>query len=283
MQILRVFNNNVVLARGGEGEVVVTGRGVGFGARRGDVVDDAKVARVFVPSDGRDPDHSAEMLAHLPEHRIAQVTAALEAVGAPEQLRDKLTLITAIADHLEYASWRARTGEEATYLLRSEVSNLYPREWDLSVRLLAEVNRRQPADAQLPDAETTALALHLVNAGFATGDLSDTYRMTGIIQQMLEVVEAELGEALDMASISVARFITHVRYLFVRLTRNQQLDHAHSPLTRQLVDAYPREIACARKIAAVVELRFDTALTEDEILYLGLHIVRLGETERKKK
>ena len=38
MQILRVFNNNVVLARGGEGEVVVTGRGVGFGARRGDVV-----------------------------------------------------------------------------------------------------------------------------------------------------------------------------------------------------------------------------------------------------
>lgn len=68
MQILRVFNNNVVLARSGEhgGEVVATGRGIGFGKKQGDVLDPAAVTRVFVPAEGRDPDHSAQMLAGLP-------------------------------------------------------------------------------------------------------------------------------------------------------------------------------------------------------------------------
>lgn len=36
MEILRVFNNNVVLAKGGDGgEVILTGRGLGFQAKPG--------------------------------------------------------------------------------------------------------------------------------------------------------------------------------------------------------------------------------------------------------
>ncbi|MCT1663424.1 PRD domain-containing protein [Corynebacterium sanguinis] len=284
MQILRVFNNNVVLARSGEhgGEVVATGRGIGFGKKQGDVLDPAAVTRVFVPAEGRDPDHSAQMLAGLPAERVAQVAVALEAVGAPADSRNRLTLVTAISDHLEFAAARAASGEELNYPLRSEVLHLYPREYEMGVELLAEINRRQRAAGatELPDSETTALALHLVNAGFSTGDLAQTYQMTGVIQQMLEIVAAGLSITLNTASISVARFITHVRYLLVRLSHGRQLDHGQSPLTRQLLDAYPREVACARQVATVVELRFDCALTEDEIAYLGLHIVRLGETQR---
>lgn len=283
MQILRVFNNNVVLARSGGhgGEVVATGRGIGFGRKSGDEIDDASVARVFVPADGRDPDHSAEIIAGLPAGRVAQVAAALEAANAPEQLRGKLTLVAALSDHIEFALHRA--GREAVeYPLRSEVINLYPDEYELGVALLREINARQreAGEQELPESEATAVALHLVNAGFSTGDLTHTYRMTGVIQQMLEVVSAGLGVSLDGTSISVARFITHVRYLLVRLSRGDQLDHGASPLTRQLLAAYPGEMACARTVASVVELRFDCALTEDEIAYLGLHIIRLGESER---
>ena len=85
MEILRVFNNNLVLARdpGGD-EVILTGRGLGFQARPGQVVDPAKVVRRFVPSDGRDPDHQAELLAGIPPEHIQLVSAVLaEARVAP--------------------------------------------------------------------------------------------------------------------------------------------------------------------------------------------------------
>ena len=79
----------------------------------------------------------------------------------------------------------------------------------------------------------------------------------------------------ESASISTARFITHARYLFVRLARGAQLDHGNSPLTKELLRAHPREMAIARKVAHVVELRFGQPLTDDEIAYLGLHVARL--------
>ena len=43
-------------------------------------------------------------------------------------------------------------------------------------------------DTPLPESEAIALALHLVNAGFASGDLSQTYRMTGLIQQLIAII-----------------------------------------------------------------------------------------------
>ncbi|WKD58151.1 Transcription antiterminator LicT [Corynebacterium capitovis DSM 44611] len=279
MQILRVFNNNVVLARDGEGgEVVVTGRGIGFQARQGDEVDAAKVQRVFRPTEGRDPDHSAQMIAGLPAENVLAVAEALDAVGAPATIRQRLSFIAAIADHVTLAAQRAREGKVLEYPLRAEVLTLYPDEYALGEKLLAELNKtlKDP----LPQTEAVALAMHIVNAGFAGGDLSYTYRMTGVIQQMIDIVAAELGVALDSSSISVARFITHVRYLFVRLSRGEQLNHDRSVLAKQLLAEYPREMLCARKVASVVELRFDSELTTDEIAYLGLHIVRLGETER---
>ena len=42
MEILRVFNNKVVLAKGGDGgEVILTGRGLGFQAKPGQTVDES--------------------------------------------------------------------------------------------------------------------------------------------------------------------------------------------------------------------------------------------------
>ena len=77
MKILRVFNNNVVLAKDGAREVIVTGRGLGFQAKPGQRVDDAKIVRVFVPADGRDPDHIAELLSEIPPEIIRLVTDAM--------------------------------------------------------------------------------------------------------------------------------------------------------------------------------------------------------------
>ena len=79
MEILRVFNNNVVLAKGGDGgEVILTGRGLGFQAKPGQTVDESKVVRTFVPSDGRDPDHLAQMLADIPPEIIRVVVESMQ-------------------------------------------------------------------------------------------------------------------------------------------------------------------------------------------------------------
>ncbi|MHC2548470.1 PRD domain-containing protein [Corynebacterium hesseae] len=272
MQLLRVFNNNVVLARRGAEDVIVTGRGIGFQAHPGTEVDPAKVVKVFVPDSGRDPDHMAAMIAGIPGEYVQLVIDAMHSVDMSEALRSKLTLVVAIADHIHGAVNR---GNAVSYPLEAEVRHLYSDDFALAQQLLTAINGglHKPL---APD-EAVAITLHLVNAGFAVGDLSGTYRMTGLIQQILAVIGSHIDTELNSEDISVARFITHLRYLFVRMAEHQQLDSDDRQVATAISARYPDAVETAQMVANLIELRLDSALTPDEVSYLTLHIARLEE------
>ncbi|OXN01161.1 PRD domain-containing protein [Bifidobacterium vansinderenii] len=275
MEILRVFNNNVVLAKDDDGgEVILTGRGIGFQGKPGKSIDPASVVRKFVPSDGRDPDHLAQMLTDIPPETLRSVLESMKEAGLDESALGSTTLVVALADHVDNAVARARNGVHIAYPLMGEVRNLYPKEYAQSQALLKSLNKR--LDGVLPDEETTALSLHLVNAGFSSGDLTYTYTMTGVIQQMLAIIEQSYGVTLDQASVNVGRFITHLRYLFVRIHQNQQLESEPDPIVAAIRDSYPEAMQCASRIASVLELRLDADITEDEVAYLALHVARVA-------
>lgn len=222
MDVLRVFNNNVVLARDGDREVILTGRGIGFQAKPGQHVDDAKIVRRFIPVDGKDPDHMAQQVAGIPPEIIRLVTDAMNRTGLKEQADKQPTLVMALADHICGAIQRAQRKQNIEYPLEAEVRSLYADEYAKGVAMVDAMNTY--LGGALPRSEAVALALHLVNAGFSGGDLSATYTMTGIIQQMIAVIEGAYGITLAQDSVNVARFITHLRYLFVRIHQHEQLD-----------------------------------------------------------
>lgn len=273
MQLLRVFNNNVVLARRGAEDVIVTGRGIGFQAKPGAEIDPAKVVKVFVPDSGRDPDHLAAMIASIPGEYVQLVIDAMHSVDMSETLRSKLTLVVAIADHIHGAVSRGNT---VSYPLEAEVRHLYADDFSLAQQLLAAIN--SGLHKPLAPDEAVAITLHLVNAGFAVGDLSGTYRMTGLIQQILAVIGSHNDTELNSEDISVARFITHLRYLFVRMAEHQQLDSDDRQVATAISARYPDAVETAQMVANLIELRLDSTLTPDEVSYLTLHIARLEES-----
>jgi len=274
MELVRVFNNNVVLAKDDAGrDVILTGRGLGFQARPGQTVDPAQIVRIFVPADGRDPDHLAQLLAGIPPEHIALVSAALADVGLDCLTRNP-ALVIALADHVSFALRRIAVGMEMDYPLLAEVQNLYAEEYANAAALLCAINAR--SETQLPSAEAVGLALHLVNAGFATGDLSYTYTMTGAIQQLVNVIEQTFSLNLGSGSVSVGRFVTHLRYLFVRIHQHRQLDEKHSPIGVVIRATYPHEVECALRLASLLELCLGSPLTEDEVSYLALHVARVA-------
>ena len=261
MEVLRVFNNNVVLAKDGNSEVILTGRGLGFQAKPGQRIDETKVVKRFVPSDGRDPDHMAELLSNIPPEIIRLVTEAMTRIGMGAQIERRPALVMALADHLTGAIRRINKGVEVEYPLQAEVQSLYAHEYEQAEKLVAVLNSY--LGGILPDGEVVAFALHLVNAGFTTGDLTRTYKITGVIQQMIKVIEQSYNVKLDQHSVNVGRFITHLRYLFVRISQNKQLDSEPQPIIDTIKETYSDAMRCADKIA------------EDEIAYLALHVSRV--------
>ena len=169
MDVLRVFNNNVVLARDGDREVILTGRGIGFQAKPGQHVDDAKIVRRFIPVDGKDPDHMAQQVAGIPPEIIRLVTDAMNRTGLKEQADKQPTLVMALADHICGAIQRAQRKQNIEYPLEAEVRSLYADEYAKGVAMVDAMNTY--LGGALPRSEAVALALHLVNAGFSGGDI----------------------------------------------------------------------------------------------------------------
>lgn len=129
MKILKIINNNVVSACDEKGkEIVVMGKGLGFGKKSGDILDELKIEKKFSM-----PDESVtrleELLRDIPYEYIQ--TANKIIAMAKEKYGMKLSKIIYITltDHLNFAITRLKKGIVVENALLWEIKRFYQREF----------------------------------------------------------------------------------------------------------------------------------------------------------
>ncbi len=275
MRVAKVFNNSVVLGVDEQGgEVVLFGRGVGFQAKRGDEVDESVVERRFVPG----ANASAERIAALVEELPAEEIDLAERIVAEGRTRlgDHVTghVLVPLADHISFALRRAREGVPTIdYPLRYEVESLYPEELGFARHALDMIENA--TGVRLPEVEAVPLALHFVNAQFGARDISTTMNMTTELAHLLDIIREEYSADIDEDSTAVARFVTHLRYLYVRGRSGIRRDLETPPLAEAIKATQPREHATALRMAEYLGERYGWDVGEGEVLYLSIHVMRL--------
>jgi len=274
VEVQKVYNNNVVLAVDGDREMVLTGRGLGYQARRGDVVNPALVQQVFVPDAQHDVDQLSAFLTELPPEHLALAAEILAQAQTELGTEFGQSMVIPLADHLSFAIKRVRQHIEVGYPLRAEVAHLYPNELRAARNGVALARERTGVD--LPQDEAIPIALHFVNAMFATDDLSRTVRMTELFRQVFEVLDSAYGRHFDTEGINAARFITHLRYFFVRVHTGQQLVENPASFAATIRASFPEAYLCAERVKVLLELRLEQPITSDEVVYLTLHVARLA-------
>ena len=275
MKVERVFNNNVVLASTPDSrQVVLTGRGVGFGVHPGAPVDEQRVAQRFVPDATHSQEQLAAFLTDIPPEHLLIATEILELARVELGLNFAQSMVIPLADHLSFAVKRVRSGISLDFPLRAEVAHLYPQE--LAAASLAVTHLRERTGLPIPADEAVPIALHLVNAQFATDDLSRTFQMTEVFHQIFSVLESAYQRRFEASSMNAARFVTHLRYFFVRVEGAKQLDDKQTGFGNAIRTSFPEAYACALKVRALLELRLGKPITDDEVTYLTLHVARLA-------
>lgn len=275
MEIVKVLNNNVVLATDSDGsQVILTGRGLGFQKSAGQRVDPAKIVEVFTPSTREEYVTLRDFLVDISPEYIGVARMIVDAAQAEWQTTFQQALIVALADHLVFAVKRAETGTVTPHPLKGEVSHLFPNEYQMARRSIAMA--REVGRLPLSDEDAVAITLHFVNAiAFATNDLSQTFAMTEVLSQVFEVLESAYGREFPTDDINSARFVTHLRYFFSRAASGQQLAEQPRAFNVSVLESFPEAAQAAQKVRVLLEMRLGTSLTDDEATYLILHIARL--------
>lgn len=273
--IVRVYNNNLVLARQPDGqEVILMGRALGYAKHQGDAINDAAIEMRFVPESAR----ADKIAGSLADASMAEARLASQVIEmAHEQLgvRVSQALLLAVVDHLVFAIRRAREGISIDIPLGWEVRQLYPAEVSVGRAALALV--ADQLGVQLPADEAVAFALHFVNAQLASPDISRTIRMTEMIGRVWAIVFEESGRLVNPDSVAAGRFVTHLRYLVTRLDGERPTGQPPEGLVSIVSQIHPRALAVAQLVAGELEANWQCSVRADEAAYLALHIARLWD------
>ena len=280
MLVIKKINNNVAVCVDGNGrELIALGKGIGFPATPYTLTDLNKIERTFYSVD----EYYYPLLNSIPDEVIsfAAREVAVAQASLPYETHD--SLILALADHLAFAMERTKKGVFIPMPALYELEYNYPLEVQIGRRIVSDMERT--FGIRLAKSEIQGVAMHFINArntppdsaAQPKADLESRYEE--ILERFTQIIEAELDITVRRDTFSYARFATHVLYLLRRVMEQQHIDSANIEMYLTIRDEYQAVSACVDQIEAYLKDTWQTELTEEEKLYLIMHVNRVCANE----
>ena len=272
--IEKVINNNIISAyEKSDAEVIVMGRGIGFKKKQGEVVPADQISKIFRIKSRTLAEQFKELLANMPLERVRISDEIISHAKDHLKLKLNQSIYVTLTDHINFAIERVSQGIEPQNALLWEIKRFYPQEFQLGIYALELIQDR--LGILLPEDEAGFIALHFVNAEYGT-DIRDAVKFPDQMQAIVDIVERDLGILLDESSLHYERFMTHIKFLIQRIYRKELLSSDDRELSLLMQRKYPREYQCSVKVAEYIMQATGSRLSEEEIMYLSVHIRRVS-------
>ena len=273
MKIDKIINNNIVSAIEADGkEVVIMGRGLGFGMKPGKEIPEGKIEKVFRLDSQNSTDKFKELLANLPLEHIQASTEIINYAKSVLNRRLNQSIYITLTDHINFAIERFKEKMMFTNPLLNEIKTFYKVEYLIGEYAVALIERR--IGITLPVDEAGFIALHIVNAEYNTA-MRDTIDITTLIQNVVKIVKEYFSMDLDETSLNYQRFVTHLRFLAQRIIGGEMLNSDNPEFNQLISQMYPEEYACSLKLKDYIQVTYHHDVTEEETAYLAVHIKRI--------
>lgn len=270
MRPLKALNNNVLLAYDPDcgQEVIVVGRGLGFAAAGPVAPGDPRIEKVFRLDEGRN------------RHRFLRMveTISCDVVGVAEEIlhlaaqrfgpvgeEAHLTL----AEHLAATLDRVQQNMAVPNPFLPQIQLLYPEEYELAGRAVKLVESR--LGIALPEEEQGILALHLLGARRRQSPKA-VARHNALIREAAAFLAEEAGITWADDDPRLARVLLHLRLAVDLIAAGSG---ERNPILGRLRTEYPDPFARARRLGDYMASRLDRPVSDDEVGYLTLHLLRL--------
>lgn len=281
MIVDRVINNNIVSTIDDEGaELILMGRGLGFGTKSGNDIDESKVEKIFKLEDQNDAEQLKQLLLRVPLEEAEVVGDIVSYAKEKIAVNLNSSVYVTLTDHINFAIERQKQNIDFTNPLLWEIKRYYPSEFQVGCYALDLIKQR--FDVQLTEDEAGFIALHFVNSEYDTS-ISDAAKFPTEIHKILDLIHHEFNLKVDEKSLNYERLLTHVKFLLQRVYRNEMLKDEDLLIIQTIKRQCEKEFDCCRKISSSIKEATGKELTEAEMVYMAIHIRRLLNTNKERK
>lgn len=269
-EIIKAFNNNIVLVLSEGKEKMLFEKGIGFSKRPGDTVcKGTEIEKIFIIENEDNIRNFKTLINNLEEEFVGFCEELIYFIS--KELNEELSenIHIGLIDHLFFAIKRLKNQEEIQNPFIVEIETLYNKEFCLAQQVAIKIE--ESLGVYIPDGEAGFIALHIHSAR-NNGKLSNTIKYSFISNTVIEYIEDTLNIEIDRKSLDYARFLTHLRFAIERIITN-------TPITNDFIDVikrkYRKSYNIAKDIREILKENLDDIdIVEDEIAYLAMHIER---------
>ncbi|MBO0413533.1 PRD domain-containing protein [Enterococcus hulanensis] len=273
MIIKRVLNNNTVISSNSKGvDVLLMGKGIAFGKKKGQAVDMEQIEKTFLLRDKETQSKFTELLINVPMEHIL-VSEKIINFGKIKLGKNLNEIIYVnLTDHIHSAIDRYQEGLILKNPLRWDIARFYPDEYAVGEKAIEVVRNDLGISFEIDEA--AFIAIHFVNAEMdKSWDLA--YEIAEITKRIETIIKDHYRTEFDENSLDYYRFITHVKFFAQRLLAGDHYDDEDEELLNTLKHKYEGEYASALEIKKYVQQDFEYELSSTELLYLTAHIRRI--------
>lgn len=273
MVIDKIINNNIVSAFDEtDTEVVVMGRGIGFGTKAGSPIREEQIEKVFRIKSHTLAEQFKELLSNMPLKHARISNDIISYAKGELKLRLNQSIYVTLTDHINFVIERLKLGIHPENALLWEIKRFYPQEYRLGKYGVQLIEKE--LEVKLPEDEAGFIALHFVNAEYGT-NIKDALNFPVLMQEILGIVKKDLEIEFDEESLHYERFATHLKFLLQRVYRKELLTDEEEELALMVQRKYKREYICSKKIAEYIEMKTGSRISGEEMMYLAIHIRRV--------
>lgn len=267
----------VIVTLNGE-ETVVMGKGLAFGKKVGQTFDEKLIEKVF-KLQAEDRNKLVSLISELKPEVLQVSSKIIERANLIYSNNLSESVYIALTDHINYAITRSEEGIHIKNALLYEIRQLYRKEYEIGLYGIKLIN--ETFNVELPEDEAGFIALHIVNASL-NEDMNNIYEITKTTQDIVNIVRYHFNLHLKEDELSFARFLTHLKFFSQRILSGEVLiEISDETLLESLKTKYPESYQCVLKIKDYINNRYQHVLSNDEMMYLILHIARLLKSDKK--
>lgn len=279
MIIEKIYNNNVVLVKDttSNKQLILTGCGIGFQKKVGQLADETKIEKKFIAEDESFKNNISKLALEVDEDVFKASSAIVEYTESKLKTDLYDYIYVALTDHISFALKRYKENIEIKNELLYEIRRIHKAEFEIGLWALEYINKE--FDVNLPEDEAAFIAMHIVNANYSE-NTSESLLMTKIVKEILNIIRYFYAIEFNQNEMNYERFLTHLKFFAKRLIKNENKRNSKNELLEIIKEKYNESYECANKIKIFIEEHYEYVVSEDEMLYLIIHINRVIEVIR---
>ncbi len=268
-EILRVLNNNTLLIKDEEDELIVMAKGLGFSKKAGQKVEIPRNAKRYKMQKSYHPKQKSNDIIDYIDPVYIEIASEIIQLIKDKFGKVEHDILFSLADHLYFAIKRIKEDNGPSNPFYTDIQLVFPDEYEVALKARDII--RKYTGVWVSADEVGFITLH-IHSAISVNKVGESMEVIRVIRDCFKKMQKDLNIRIDSNSLSYIRLMNHIKFLLLRLNNEEELQMDITSFTKEKFPfAYQQAKLMCEALAKVLK----KPLPDSELGYLALHLERI--------